>query len=375
MPGRPRGRHVRLDDATTYFLDRWPVEGPTPATVRTYRNQLRWLVRFAAQTGKTNLADLTPDLVRSAMAAKMATRRRGEQSFKGGEAAAHSLVMAARCMATWLRKQGVPVADLSVVKARKPPERVQPRVHHEEFQAIEQAILRRLVDADRLMPRVAIARDLALIHLLAETGLRASEVCGMTVDAVNFEQGTVLVYGKGRKERELSIVDPDDPRGGLALKLLAEWIRARTTIQGTARHDWLWVSLRGNPLSVSDLRDSVIAPLCREAGLSGNRPPHAFRRFAFTESYLADPKLVNVLADRMGWSDKSRQDMINVYTRGAKVELARSTPIPSVVGRWTAGVGPPSRARQNGRAAPTFGKRDATTTALPSPRTDRRLPS
>lgn len=325
---------MRLDDAVTYFLGQWSIEGPTPATVRTYAFQLNWLVKYAFSIGKENLADLTPELLRAAMAAKMApTRRKEVYNFKGGEASAHSLAMAARKMAEWLQKQRVPVADLSTVRARKPPERIQPRVKQDEFQALEQAILHRLVEADRHTPHVGIARDLALIYLLADTGLRAAEVCAMTVHSIDFDQGAIIIKGKGRKERVLSIVDANDPHGGVTLRLLAEWIRARDLLRGTAEHEWLWTSLRGNPLTPEALRNYVLAKVCTEAGLPENRPPHTFRRMNFTESYLADPRLIDVLSQRMGWSPKSHQ-MVEVYTRGAKVELARSTPIPSIGARW-----------------------------------------
>lgn len=380
---RPRGRNVRLQDAVTYFLGQWPIESQSAATVRTYGRQLIWLVQFATSIDKSLLSDLTPELLRAAMAAKMDKSRRTSPTFKGGEAAARSVVMATRFMARWLLAQGVPVADLESVRARRPPERVQRRVKPSEFQALEQTILRRMVDADGRAPQVSIARDLALIYLLADTGLRISEVVSMTLDSVDFEQGSIIIDGKGNKQRALSIVDAHDPRGGLTLKLLGNWIEARATLRGTDQHAALWTSMRGRPLSVAVLRTTVLARLCKQAGLSGNRPPHTFRRMNFTESYLADPHLIEVLAQRMGWSYKSRQ-MIDVYTRGAKVDLARSTPIPSVGIRMRdspigpsrsggsmpipiRGAGPPN-GTANGGPAPRLERKEAGPTASLSPR-------
>lgn len=365
---------MRLDDAITYFLGQWPSEGPTQATVSTYGRQLKWFARFAAGQGKIWLADLTPELLRTAMAKKLAAR--GPRS-KGGEASAHSLAFAARCMASWLHDQGMSVADLTIVKPRKPPERVQPRLQPHEFQALEGAILRRLVDSRTRVPRSLIARDLALIYLMADTGLRASEICGMDVRNVDFDLGAILVVrGKGRKERALSIVDPSDPTRGATLRLLADWIETRRTIRGAARHPKLWVSFRGRPLVPRELW-RVLARICLDAGLGERRQPHAYRRANFTEGYLAQPTALRVLADRMGWSPKSHQ-MIDIYTRGAEVDLARTTHLQPVSTRLRGngpkvpvthqrpvpilsnGAGPPRGVTLNDRAMPRRRGKDTT---------------
>lgn len=377
---------MRLDDAITYFLGEWPAEGPTADTVRAYSGQLKWLVGFAAKRGKTRLADLTPDLLRAAMLHKMDPRNHS-LSFKGGEASADALANAARKLARWLKTQGVPVADLSVVVAPKVPERIQPRLRQDEFKALEAAILRRLVSAHRRVPRLAIARDLALIYLLADTGLRANEVCAMDVQHVDFATSSVvLTRGKGKKQRALSLVDANDPNGGVTLRLLTDWIDLRRGIRGATRHNRLWVSMLGNPLSRSELR-KVLGRICEAAGMDTNRPPHTFRRANFTENYVADPGSIQVLAARMGWSDKSHH-MIDVYTRGAAVEVARTTPMPSVSARWHSSTpnNLPQPTLQLVSAGPGWGKangpppvrREGKTgerTALANPRKGRRTSS
>src|SRR5207244_3122666 len=161
-------------------------------------------------------------------------------------------------------KQGVSVADLTVVTPPKRPERVQSRLRQQEFQALESVILHRLVEDERRAAKALVARDLGLIHLLADTGLRASEICGMTLRSVDFQTGSVVVFrGKGKKGRALSIVDPDAPPG-TTLRLLGDWIAERPNIRGTSQHDYLWVSYRGTPLKQAALRQ-VLARLCETA--------------------------------------------------------------------------------------------------------------
>jgi integrase/recombinase XerD len=323
---------VRLDDAVTYFLGEWPSEGPTLDTWRSYAGQLKWLVGFAAKRSKFQLADLTPELLRAAMVQKMDPKNHS-LAFKGGESGAKALLAAARKFSKWLRVQGMPAADLSTMRPPRVPERIQTRLRPEEFQAIETAILKCLMDCDRRVPRLAVARDLALIYLLADTGLRANEVCAMELRSVDFDQGAVLVLrGKGKKERALSLVDPNERSGGVTLKLLADWIDMRASVRGVARTNKFWVSMKGNPLTRDELR-KILGRICTQAGISSNRPPHTFRRANFTESYKESPESIRVLAARMGWSDKSHH-MIDIYTRGADLEIARDTPVPSLSARW-----------------------------------------
>ncbi len=44
-------------------------------------------------------------------------------------------------------------------------------------------------------------RDEAMIRLLLDCGIRVSELCGLTVDGVDLDQGMALVRGKGSKVR------------------------------------------------------------------------------------------------------------------------------------------------------------------------------
>lgn len=59
-------------------------------------------------------------------------------------------------------------------------------------------------------------RDRALLELLYGSGMRVSEVVGLDLGAVDFSDGWVIIFGKGRKERAV-------PVGSEALKALAEY--------------------------------------------------------------------------------------------------------------------------------------------------------
>ena len=50
--------------------------------------------------------------------------------------------------------------------------------------------------------------DIAVIELLFATGIRISELCSLKIYDVDFYEKTILIYGKGSKERKIQIGNP-----------------------------------------------------------------------------------------------------------------------------------------------------------------------
>jgi len=126
-----------------------------------------------------------------------------------------------------------------------------------------------VVTADASDVDAAVAlRDRAILELMYGSGLRVSEVAGLTLDRVDLERGRVMVVGKGDKEREVPLGDP-------AREAVAGWLVVRGVL-GVGRDDELFVNRRGRPIGPRDIRRLV----GRYAGLalSGRRvTPHTLR--------------------------------------------------------------------------------------------------
>ena len=126
-----------------------------------------------------------------------------------------------------------------------------------------------VVTADAGDVEAAVAlRDRAILELMYGSGLRVSEVAGLTLDRVDLERGRVMVVGKGDKEREVPLGDP-------ARDAVAGWLVVRGVL-GVGRDDELFVNRRGRPIGPRDIRRLV----GRYAGLalSGRRvTPHTLR--------------------------------------------------------------------------------------------------
>lgn len=66
-------------------------------------------------------------------------------------------------------------------------------------------IYRQLNNAPNEYQKRNALRDAAVVELLFSTGMRISELCSLRNDSVNLSEGTVLIYGKGSKERRIHI--------------------------------------------------------------------------------------------------------------------------------------------------------------------------
>ncbi len=70
-------------------------------------------------------------------------------------------------------------------------------------------IYKQMADAKTDYQKRNALRDAAVIELLFATGMRISELCSLNVKSVNLYDRTILIYGKGSKERKVQIGNDD----------------------------------------------------------------------------------------------------------------------------------------------------------------------
>ena len=109
---------------------------------------------------------------------------------------------------------------------------------------------------DELLNRVNNVRDKAIIALFTESGLRLSELVNIRLEDIDWQDQTVRVMGKGRKEALA-------PLGSMSQKYLKEWLREHRS--------------NGN---IWGLNTWGIISMLRRLGKSSGLPcnPHVFRR-------------------------------------------------------------------------------------------------
>lgn len=72
-----------------------------------------------------------------------------------------------------------------------------------------QVIYNQQTNARTAFQRKNAIRDAAVCELLFATGMRISELCSLNVTNVNLQDGIILIYGKGSKERRLQLGNKD----------------------------------------------------------------------------------------------------------------------------------------------------------------------
>lgn len=142
-------------------------------------------------------------------------------------------------------------------------------------------------------------RDYALTVFLADTGLRISEALSLKLTDVDWAIGSVLVLGKGRKERRVAF-------GQTARKALMGWIRRRGVIEGS---EWFWVNRMGGKMERRNYAQRLKGHT-RKAGIAADHlGAHACRHF-FALSFLRNGGGVMELQKLLGHASL---DMVRNY--------------------------------------------------------------
>ncbi len=170
-------------------------------------------------------------------------------------------------------------------------------------------------EVDRLLavPDIDTAiglRDKAMMELLYATGLRVSELIGLSLSQVNLRQGVVRVIGKGDKERLV-------PIGEEALDWLIRYQRtARMELLGDAQTGILFPSSRAREMTRQTFWHRI-KHWAKVADITKPLSPHVLRH-AFATHLLnhgADLRVVQML---LGHSDLSTTQ---IYTHVAQSRM------------------------------------------------------
>ncbi|MDX2472235.1 MAG: site-specific tyrosine recombinase [Candidatus Krumholzibacteria bacterium] len=149
----------------------------------------------------------------------------------------------------------------------------------------------------------AAQRDRAILEVLYGCGCRVSELCGLDVPDLDPQEGTLLLRGKGRKQRLV-------PVGGPALDALTAWLASgRRQMVGKKPTAAVFLNQRGGRLS----RVSVWGLIKRAgatAGLPESLSPHTLRH-SYATHLLEGGADLRVVQELLGHADISTTE---IYT-------------------------------------------------------------
>ena len=153
-------------------------------------------------------------------------------------------------------------------------------------------------------------RDRAMLELLYSTGLRVSELVGLSLQQINLQAGVLRVMGKGSKERIM-------PLGEVAEDWINDYLlEARPVLIADFASDTVFTGRSGKPLTRQAFW-YAIKKYAAIAGINTHLSPHTLRH-AFATHLLnhgADLRVVQML---LGHSDLSTTQ---IYTHVARERL------------------------------------------------------
>lgn len=269
-------------DIERYLAYQRGVQGMAETSVRAYRTDLADFARFAAsqqitdpgELGTRELRRWVRDMGDRGLAPSSVNRRisalRGFLGFLEGEGSI----------------PGNPAAGLrSLRQPRKLPE------------TLFEAEIDQLLDMEG--DDFATLRTRVLLETLYTTGARISELCSADLDHLALKRHSLLVHGKGARDRYVFF-------GERAMQLLRDYLPLRHEYlvrRGAADQKALMINLRGGRLTTRGAAGLIVKRL-HETGLGKYISPHGFRH-SFATHLLNHGADIRVVQEMLGHASLS----------------------------------------------------------------------
>ena len=283
-----------MDGLIEQFLDAlWMERGLAEQTLQAYRSDLEKFSLWLDARGDS-LLTLRGEVLHDYLAWRL------EQGFKASSTA--RLLSALRRFFQYLIREQLREDDpTALLMGPKLPKRLPKDLSETQVEAL-------LAEPDVGEPLEL--RDKAMLELLYATGLRVSELVGLTMENISLRQGVVRVIGKGNKERLV-------PMGEEAMYWIATYLReARGLLLGLQPSDVLFPSNRAQQMTRQTFWHRIKLYASR-AHIAVELSPHTLRH-AFATHLLnhgADLRVVQML---LGHADLSTTQ---IYTHVASERL------------------------------------------------------
>jgi len=308
-----------------FLQQRLPVERrASPNTCDSYAHAFKLLFQYASDSLKVRPSELNLEQIDAPLVVNFLGHL---ETARGNGAGSRNIRLAAIKSFMHFMEYRVPSAleqiqRILAIPAKKTDTRLVRHLTADEMQSI--------LDAPDPTLRDGI-RDRAMLHLCFAGGLRVSELVGLrTEDLLLQPQASILVHGKGRKERCLPL-----------WKETASALRAWLAVRGTRRAPELFLNARSTSMTRAGfeyiLRKYVCAAAKRCPSLSAKRvSPHVLRHTCALTILQATKDLRKVSL----WLGHSNMQTTEVYTRAdpsVKLEALESVIAPKLrTGRFKA---------------------------------------
>jgi integrase/recombinase XerD len=297
----PGARVSDLQRAVRTYLDHLTVErGLAANTLLSYRRDLR---RYVAYLGAQGVAELS-DVTEAQVSGFLMNLREGDADHPPlGATSAARTVVAVRGFHKFAVRDGLTGADpAAAVKPPAPTKRLPKALPLSDVEAI--------LEASGAAGTTLALRDRALLEVLYGTGARISEAVGLDVDDLDLDEGTVLLRGKGSKERMV-------PVGSYAQAAVSAYlVRGRPELAsvstGVTNGGALFLNARGGRLSRQSAW-AVLAKAAERAGVTRAVSPHTLRH-SFATHLLDGGADVRVVQELLGHASVTTTQVYTLVT-------------------------------------------------------------
>lgn len=268
--------------ALEQFRDFLQLEGGhSTNTVESYLRDLQRVASYAEGQGVHDPASVTPSLLREFVFTL--------KDLGLSPATIRRQVSAIRTYYRFLVAEGlVPIDPSDRLESPRRGRRLPPTLSVAEVEAMLQA-----ADPDHPLAW----RDRALIELGYGAGLRVSELCGLTLGDLRFDEGVVRVIGKGSKERLV-------PVGRNVIGTVSVYLhQVRPNLDRGKGRNRVLLNRRGEPLSRVGAW-GVVKRLATAAGVTKPVTPHTLRH-TFATHLLEGGADLRAVQEMLGHADLS----------------------------------------------------------------------
>ncbi len=257
---------AEIDTLFREYLDYLEIE--KNRSLKTRENYSRYLDVFLKETGVRTPSDITDGAVRQF---RITLARKGIKKITQ-----NYYIIALRNFLKYMVKRGI--RSLA-------PETIElPKVARRDIEVLEYKELERLLAAPQGDSPRAL-RDRAILEVLFSTGLRVSEVCGLS-RYINLERGEMSVRGKGEKIRVVFLSESSK-------KAIKEYLKQRTDADEAL---FISISKSGKPLGriIPRTVQRLVDSYARKAGIAKRVHPHELRHSFATDLLINGADLRSV---------------------------------------------------------------------------------
>ena len=258
----------------------------------TVRNYIGDLEDFAAWLNAQGITELDEVTAREVRFWQMEHMERGEQA-----GTVKRRLSSLSSFFRYLRRHGLFEADIMAkVSAPRQPKKLPVFFKEKETE--------RLYDDGIFADDFMGQRDKLMLRMLYETGMRRSELAGLTVASVDFSSLTIKVLGKRNKERLIPIENE------LAHNI-QQYLALKEQEKGPS--EWLFVGAKGRQITPQDVYLTVKRYMTALSD-ADRISPHVFRH-SFATHILNEGGNIEAIKELLGHADLATTEVYTHVTR------------------------------------------------------------